>query len=328
MTVTVNPKEFGWDQKYRPDNLDEIILPKDVKVMLHNYIDDGKGKIPSFLFYSDGPGTGKTTTAFAICNEIGCKKPLFINASLHNSIDIIRELVIQYATGVSVMGGRKVVILDEVERLSMAAQESLKGVLERVSMNCSFILTTNAKMRVNEPLRSRCREVDFIWNKQESREVMVLMMKRCAEILKAENIEAEPAVIAAVVQKYFPDNRKIMNQFQDAATKFKVIDERILAQMKTTELQTLVTFLKAKNFADMKQWISDNQNNLTEDFYSKFFVFCVPNDREKQPLVENASIPDLVAICGQAQIDHRAVGDVWLHAVYFLTNVLSNINWR
>ncbi|AIX13103.1 sliding clamp holder [Erwinia phage phiEa2809] len=329
MSLTVNLKEFGWDQKYRPDNLDEIILPNDIKLMLHNYIDEGKGKIPSFLFYSPGPGTGKTTTAFAVCNEIGCKKPLFINASLNNSIDTIREHVLQYATGVSVFGGTKVVILDEVERLSAAAQESLKGIVERVSANCAFILTTNAKMRVNEPLRSRCREIDFIWTKEEADQVKLRMMQRCAQVLTAENIPFENAVIAAIVQKHFPDNRKIMGEFQKAAVKYKAIDERALAAMKSVDMSTLVESLKSKQtWPEMKQWVTDNQNDINEDFYTRFFQFCVPQSKDKTPLIESQSIPDLVAICGQAQIHHRQVGDVWLHAVYFLTDIMSTVKWR
>lgn len=327
--ITVVGKEYAWEQKYRPDNIDEVILPKNVKQMLHNYIDDGKGKIPSMLFYSPGPGTGKTTTAKAVCNEIGCTKPLFINASLENSIDVIRDRVVQYATGVAVLGGAKVVILDEVERLSQAAQESLKGILERVSSNCAFILTTNSKLRVNEALRSRCREIDFIWTAEESREVMLRMMARCTEVLAAENIPYDRAVVAAVVQKHFPDNRRIMGTFQDAAVTHKAIDERLLAAMKATDMATLVGYLKQKStWPDMKQWVTDNQQSITEDFYSKFFQFCVPQAKDKTPLIENVSIPDLVAICGQAQINHRQVGDVWLHAIYFFTDIMSNVKWR
>lgn len=327
MSVTVNPKHFAWEEKYRPDNLDEIILPKDIKQKLHNFIDEGKGKIPSFLFYSPGPGTGKTTTAYALAYEIGCKKPLFINASLHTSIETIRDLVSTYATGASVFGGTKVVILDEVERLSPQAQESLKGMLERVAGNCAFILTTNAKMRVNEPLRSRCREIDFIWNVEEAKDVKLHMMKRCAEILTLEDVKFEIPVVAAVVNKYFPDNRKIMGIFQDSAVTHGAIDERTLSQMVSSDFETLIGFMKANKWADMKQWVSDNQNNITEDFYSKFFRFCVPDNRDKPKLVESNSIPDLVAICGQAQIEHRQVGDIWLHGVYFLTNVMMTAKW-
>lgn len=328
MSLTLNPKEFAWEQKYRPDNLDEIILPANVKQMLHNYIDEGKGKIPSMLFYSPGPGTGKTTTARAVCNEIGCKKPLFINASLKNSIDDIREHVLQYATGVSVLGGTKVVILDEVERLSAAAQESLKGILEQVSSICAFILTTNSKMRVNEPLRSRCREIDFIWTAEEARQVMVGMMRRCTQILTNENIKYDNAVVAAVVQKYFPDNRRILGTFQTAAVQYGEVGERVLSAMKSTDVTSLVEHLKAKNWKEMKQWVTDNQHAINEDFYGNFFRFCVPQSPDKPQLVENLSIPDLVAICGQAQISHRQVADVWLHGVYFLTDVLANVKWK
>lgn len=325
--ITIVSDQYAWENKYRPDNLDEIILPSDVRAKIHGYVTAGNGNIPSMLFYSPQPGTGKTTVALAVCNEIGCKQPLFINASLDNSIDVIRDRVIQYSTGVSVFGGRKVVILDEVERLSMAAQESLKGIVEKVSKNCSFILTTNAKQRVNEPLRSRCREIDFIWNDQEALEVQGNFCRRIVSILQTEGVEFVPPVIAAIVKKHFPDNRKIMGTLQDNATTFGRIDERALAVLKSGDMGTLVDFLKAQDWVGVKQWVTDNQNYITEDFYTRFFQYCEPQDTEKR-VVNPTSIPDLVCVCGQAQIEHRQVGDVWLHAVYFLTNVMLNIKWK
>lgn len=326
--ITIVSDQYAWENKYRPDNIDEIILPSDVRAKIHGYISQYEGKIPSMLFYSPQPGTGKTTTALAVCNEIGCKKPLMINASKDNSIDVIRDLVMQYATGVSVFGGRKVVILDEAERLSPAAQDSLKGIIEMVSKNCSFLVTTNAKQRIVEPLRSRCREIDFIWNEQEALEVQGKFCLRCVEILRAENVEFVPQVLAAIVKRHFPDNRRIMGTLQDNVTTFGKIDERALAVLKAADLGTLVGMLKANDWAGMKQWVTDNQNYITEDFYSRFFQFCVPQDKEKPMAVQTESIPDLVCVCGQSQIEHRQVGDVWLHAVYFLTNIMLNIKWK
>lgn len=326
--ITIEKDQYSWENKYRPNNIEEIVLPSDVRAQIKGYVATDGGKIPSMLFYSPKPGTGKTTTALAVCNAIGCIKPLFINASLDNSIDIIRDRVLQYSTGVSVFGGRKVVILDEVERLSPAAQESLKGIVEAVSKNCSFILTTNAKQRVNEPLRSRCREIDFVWTQKEAEEVQLQFMHRCAAILKLENIQYDPRVLAAIVKKNFPDNRRIMGILQSNATTFSAVDERALAVMKSGDISDLVNMLKAKNWGDVKQWVTDNQNYVGEDFYSRFFTACVPQDKEKPILVVNESIPDLVCICGQSQIEHRQVGDVWLHAIYFLTNVMLNIKWK
>lgn len=328
--LTVVASQYAWEHKYRPDNIDEIIMPRDVKAKLHGYLVEGKGKIPSLLFYSPKPGTGKTTTALALCNEIGCKKPLFINASLQNSIEVVRDLVIQYSTGVSVFGGQKVVILDEVERLSPAAQESLKGVVEQVAANCSFILTTNAKQRINEALRSRCREIDFVWNEKEALEVQVHFMKRCLEITTAEGIQCDPKVLSVIVKKNFPDNRKIMGILQENATTFGVVDERALRQVLSSDLQVLVAYMKEKNWGDVKQWVSDNQSSITEDFYSQVFKAIVPQTKEKPKLISDEKIPELVFICGDAQINHRNVGDLWLHALYFLTNLMMSMDngWK
>lgn len=326
--ITIVNDQYAWENKYRPDNIDEVVLPSDVRAKIHGYITTGNGNIPSMLFFSPAPGTGKTTTALAVCKEINCIKPLFINASLDNSIDVIRDRVLQYSTGVSVFGGRKVVILDEVERLSTAAQESLKGIIETVSKNCSFILTTNAKQRVVEPLRSRCREIDFIWSETEAREVQLQFMRRCAEILTKEGIKYETSVLGSIVLQFFPDNRKIMGILQDNATTFGCVDERALNVVNAGELKALIASLKANDWGSVKQWATDNQNYIGDDFYSRFFSYCIPQNKEKPRLVEDSSIPDLVCVCGQAQIEHRQVGDVWLHAVYFLTNVMINIKWK
>ncbi|AYP28338.1 clamp loader of DNA polymerase [Serratia phage vB_SmaA_3M] len=328
--ITIQTDQYAWENKYRPGKISEIILPRNVRSEIEGFIADGKGKIPSFLFYSPSPGTGKTTTALALCNDIGCKKPLFINASLHTSIDTIRDLVTQYATGASVFGGRKVVILDEVERLSTAAQESLKGLVEMVSAICSFVLTTNAKQRVVEPLRSRCREIDFIWTSEEAMEVQSQFLRRCTEILNLEGVPFEIPVLASIVKRHFPDNRKILGILQKNAVTFKTVDQRALVQLKSGDLAVVATLLKENKWGDMKQWVTDNQNYLTEDLYSKFFKLCVPDDPEKPKLVENGCIPTLVFVCGDAQAKHRMVGDLWLHAVYFFTNVMLELEgkWR
>lgn len=325
--LTVVAKEFAWEQKYRPDNLDEVILPHDVRTKLKNYV--SSPNVPSFLFYSPQPGTGKTTTAYAVAFAIGCLKPLFINASIDNSIDDVRDKVFQYSTGASVLGGRKIVILDEVERLSAAAQDALKGLMEKVSKVCSFILTTNNKSRVIEPLRSRCQcQLDFVWGEEEAKQVKLQFMGRCVQILDAESITYDKRVIFEIVNKFFPDNRRIIGKLQESAVNYGAVDERALAQISSGDVGNLITMLKEKDFASMKQWVADNQSYITEDFYSSVFKMCVPMKAGSSYLVENSSVPDLVAICGQAQTEHRLVGDLWLHGVYFLTNIMMSVKWK
>lgn len=326
--ITVVDDIYAWELKYRPDNLDEIIIPADIRSRLLKTIQESKGKIPSFLFYSPQPGTGKTTTALALCNEIGCKKPLFINASKENSIDVIREKVMQYATGVSVFGGHKVVILDEVERLSAAAQESLKGVVESVAKNCSFILTTNSKMRVNEPLRSRCREFDFIWNKEETAEIQKTLLMRLVQILKIEGAAFSGPALGAIVKHYFPDVRKMMGVLQENVANYQCVDERALAQIKSRDITALVDLMASNDWGGVKQWLFDNQTSLTEDFYSTLFKTIVPMDPEKPRRVKDESIPELAIIVGEEQKFHRQVGDVWLHFLQLCTNVMYNMKWK
>lgn len=322
-----DPREFIWEQRWRPSLIEDIIIPHATKEMLLNY--SAEGRIPSFIFYSPSPGTGKTTTAVALARSIGCEKPLLVNASLDTSIDVIRDRVLQYSTTVSVVSSaaQKVVILDECERLSPAAQESLKGIMEKVSKNCSFILTTNNINRVVKPLVSRCRRVDFIWNQEETKDMIPEMCKRVVEILKHENVQYDPKAVLALVKRYFPDNRSTIGMLQDYAQRNGKIDLGIVNTCAGEGFDELIKFLKNGDFKSVTQWAMDNQDRIGEDFYGKFFRFVYPDERIRsvvEPKVAKTSVPHLVLILAENQKYHRNVADPFVHLVSALTQIMTS----
>lgn len=329
MSVSQNHSEFIWEQRYRPQTISEVIIPDSIKERLENYV--AEGRIPSFLFFSPSPGTGKTTTALALAHECGCPNPLFINASLDNNIEVIRQKVVQYSTTVSVVAKQKIkiVILDECERLSSAAQESLKGVLESVSKNCSFILTTNAKSRVVAPLVSRCRNIDFIWNKEESDKLKVKVCHRLTEILDLEHVLYDKKAIFAVVNKLYPDNRRILGVLQDYAQQNGKIDVGIVNSVEGTDIEALVQILKDGNFASMTQWVMENLDSIGPDFYGKLFRYLYPDVRVSQSIprrIAPDSVPELVDLLGEEQKYHQGVPDPYLHLCATFTKIMLNTN--
>ncbi len=315
-----NPSEVVWAQKYRPTSIEEVIIPPSFKAVLKPYIEEKR--IPSMLFSSPSPGTGKTTTALALCNDIGVR-PLFINASLDNSIDDIRTKVVQYATTASLVGGsQKVVVLDEAERLSQAAQESLKGLMETVSKNCSFILTTNNKGRIVEPLISRCTvEVDFSYNKEEQAVVDAMIFKRVEGILEAEGIPFDKLPVAHLVKSRSPDNRKILNEIQRYAKANGKIDNGILAVIKKADDSTLFEAMKVKKYDDVKSWVFDNFERLGDDFYLKVFKVV-------QEQCQPQSTPTAVLILNQYQRYHNVVPDRFVHFLAMCTELMMELQYK
>lgn len=314
----MSQQEHIWAQKYRPSTLADVILPEGLINELQNYVK--QGKIPHLLLASRLPGTGKTTTALALCNDIGAS-PLVINASLNNSIDDIRTNVTQYATSVSVLGGPKVVILDEAERLSTAAQESLKGLLEAVSKNCVFILTTNNPQRIVEPLRDRCIVKEYSWSKDDEQKMAAKMMRRCAEILDLEGIAYKPAALAAVIKKHFPSNRRILNVLQEYSNQFKNIDEGILGALNVGDVEGLMAGLAGKDFNAVKDWCMVNADQMSDGIYLKLYQTL--KDR-----LHPQSVPQLVLILGDFQRHHATVPDLFIHSLALLTTIMADCSFK
>lgn len=241
-----------WAELYRPNTVADCILPAETKKQVLDMISNGN--IPHLLF-SSGPGMGKTTLARAIVNDIGGEL-LFINASLENGIDTIRTKVMQYSSTVSLEGKPKFLLFDEFDGLSRQGQEALRGILEEFK-NVRFFFTCNFKNRIIDAIISRTVEINFTGIQSEKSKLQSQFFKRVVEILKKENVEYDQKAVAELIQKSFPDNRKILNELQRYASGGK-IDAGILVDQSKTHMKDLMKLLKEKNFTEMRKWVAKN----------------------------------------------------------------------
>ena len=316
--MQVNEKEYIWAQKYRPDKLADIILPQAIKTQFAAYIKDGQ--IPNLILTSPSPGTGKTTVAHALCNELGIE-PLFLNGNLDNTIDIVRDRIIQYVSTVSMFDSNiKVVIYDEAERLSPSVLEALKGLYELYSSNARFILTANNVQRIIEPIRSRSENVEFVWTEQDQKMVAAHTFKRITQILDNENVGYDSKVLATYVQKKLPDIRGILTGLQTYAKQNNnQIDVGLLGQ--TVDSDFLIDALKTKTFKKVLEWTAANADRLSDDFYSNIYKSL--NDK-----LEGKSKAELILILGDAQRYHNIVPDRFIHFSSMLVQVMMNCQFK
>ena len=273
-------EEFLWVEKYRPKTIEDTILPVELKETFQQFVD--QKNIPN-LILSGTAGVGKTTVARAMLEQLGCDY-IVINGSMNGNIDTLRNEILNFASSVSLSGGRKYVILDEADYLNAnSTQPALRNFMEEFSRNCGFILTCNFKNRIIEPLHSRCSVVDFKISKKDMAKLAMQFMKRVETILSNENIEFDKAAVAQLIQKYFPDWRRVLNELQRYSATGK-IDSGILANLQQTSIKELIGLMKDKNFTEIRKWVKNNidtdVNVLYNDFYdnaaSYFTTRCIP----------------------------------------------------
>jgi DNA polymerase III delta prime subunit len=314
--LSKNEDEFLWVQKYRPMNIDECILPERLKKDFKDMF--SKGQIPHMLL-SGGAGVGKTTIAKALCNEIGAEV-LEINASMNGNIDILRNEILQFASTVSFGDGIKVVILDEADYLNAnSTQPAMRNFMEQFSNNCRFILTANYKNKIIEPLHSRCVCVDFKIEKDEKQTMAAQFFKRTTEILKQEQIEFDPKVVAELVTKHFPDFRRVLNELQRYSSSGK-IDTGILLNQSADSYKELTSLLKAKNFTGVRKWVGSNDvdsTTLFRDFYDNASTYFEPQ-----------SIPQLILILADYQHKAAFVADGELNLMASMVEIMSSCQFK
>lgn len=257
--------DFVWELKYRPDTLDKIILPDNILKQLNSV--KSSGKIPNMLF-TGPPGTGKTTTAFVLADELEMSA-LYMNMSLDTKIDNIRTKFMNFATSVSLSGQEKVIIGDEFDRLSPAAMDSLKGAIETCSKNCKFIFTSNHKGKIIDPIVSRLQEVDFIFRKQDAGAMKKKMWATACKICAKEEVEFEKAGVAEVVKQLFPDMRKILNHLQMLGMRGEITLEAV-SNMVATDTEGYFAMLRDKDWSGIRQFIVDLPIPW-QDFYSVLY---------------------------------------------------------
>ena len=305
-----------WVETYRPKNIDDCILPKSIKKTFKEFV---KNKELPNLLLSGGAGVGKTTVARALCNELNTDC-MIINGSEESGIDVLRTKIKQFASTVSLSGGQKVFILDEADYLNpQSTQPALRGFIEEFHRNCRFIFTCNFKNRIIEPLHSRCSVIEFKIN-GERKQLAGQLLDRCAVILKENNIDYDSKVIAELIIKHFPDNRRVLNELQRYGASGK-IDSGILVNLTEVSMKEFAVHLKEKEFTKVRKWVVDNIDNDPTKIFRKIY-------ENLYDYLEPGTIPAAVILIGEYQYKSAFVADQEINLLACLTEMMSQCSFK
>jgi len=308
-------KEFLWVEKYRPKTLNECILPDETLTVFRQFVE--AGEIPNMLLCGTA-GTGKTTVARALCNELECDY-IVINGSEESGIDVLRTKIKSFASTVSFEGKPKVVILDEADYLNPnSTQPALRAFIEEFSKNCRFIFTCNFKNRIIAPLHSRTTVIEFKLENGQKQRMAGKFHKRMIEILQAENVQYNDKVLAELLMKHFPDYRRVLNELQRYSVG-GVIDEGILSNLAEINTKALVDALRDKDWKKMRQWVANNVDSDPQAVYRK--VYDTMLDKVKQ-------VPQLVLLIADYQYKAAFVADQEINLTACLTEIMANVEFK
>jgi DNA polymerase III delta prime subunit len=303
-----------WVEKYRPHKVQDCILPVSLKSTFQEFVD--KEFIPN-LILSGGAGTGKTTVARAMLSQLDLDH-YFINGSLSGDIDTLRNDIQQFASTMSLSGGRKYVIIDEADYLNWKTQPALRSFMEEFSATCGFILTCNLKNKIIEPLHSRTSLVEFIFPKAEKAKLASQFFKRVCHILEQESVEYDKSVVAELLNNHYPDCRKVINELQKYSVSGK-IDSGIL--LSNTNIDELIKFMKDKNYSDCRRWVSNNLDmdpkTLFRSFYDSAATFVKPH-----------CVPLLVMIIAKYQYQDSFAADTEINVCACLAELMIEMEWK
>lgn len=312
-----SPSDLLWVEKYRPKTLSDCILPTDLGIVFSGMVKEGK--IPNMILYGKA-GTGKTTVAKAIANDIGSDS-ILINCSEENGIDTLRTKIRHYASTISLNGNPKVIILDEFDYANaQSIQPALRGAIEEFAKNCRFIMTCNYKNRIIEPLHSRCSGIDFTVPNSEKAQIASLIMKRLEHILTSEKIPYEIPVLANLVKKHFPDIRRVINELQRYSSSGK-IDVGILAQGSSESYKELLGFMKGKDFVACRKWVVQNLDINTADFFKKLYT-------ELYTSLKPGSIPHAILIIADYQYKSAFAADQEINTMALLVQLMMDCEFN
>jgi DNA polymerase III delta prime subunit len=308
--MEANREQFLWVEKYRPRKVTDCILPKNLLNTFQEFVE--QDNIPNMLL-SGTAGTGKTTIARALCEELECDY-IIINGSEESGIDVLRTKIKDFASTVSLSGKIKVVILDEADYLNPnSTQPALRGFIEEFSRNCRFIFTCNFKNKIIAPLHSRTTVIDFKINKEEKPQIAAKFFKRISEILKTENIEFDQKVVAEILNKHFPDYRRVLNELQRYASSGR-IDAGLLSNINDNNMKELLVSLREKDFKKMRNWVVNNLDNDPSVLMRKIYDTL---------LTEVVQVPELVVLLGDYQFKAAFVADAEINLVACLTEIMA-----
>jgi DNA polymerase III delta prime subunit len=297
-------EQFLWVEQYRPRDIKSCVLPKSLKSSLQSFVD--KETLPN-LILSGGPGVGKTTAARAMLEQIGATY-MFINGSEESGIDVLRTKIKNFASTVSLEGGKKYLILDEADYLNpQSTQPALRGFIEEFHKNCGFILTCNYKNRIIPALQSRCSVIDFVIPKAEKNKL-------------ATEIKFNEKVVAELINNHFPDWRKVLNNLQRYSLSGE-IDAGILVNLGDKNIKDLMGMMKNKEFTNVRKWVVDNLDNDSD----KLFRAIYDNLYE---YVDPSSIPHVVVALGEYQYKAAFVADLEINMMACLTEIMGRTKFK
>ena len=306
--------EFLWVEKYRPKTIAETILPEKLKSVFEQIV--ASSELPNMLFTGTA-GTGKTTVAKALCNQLNLDY-ILINGSEEGNIDTLRGKIKQFASSVSLQGGYKVIILDEADYLNpQSTQPALRGFIEEFSKNCRFILTCNFKNRIIQPLHSRCGVYEFNTSKKDLAALCMQFLDRVCMILDETQIKYQKGDLANLIMKHAPDWRRVLNELQ----RMSVAGSIIVSTDKTDSYDVLFQHLKEKDFKKMRQWVVNNIDTdasaIFRGLYDKMIDHLKPQ-----------GVPQMVLILADYQYKHAFVADHELNVVACLTEIMANVEFK
>ena len=309
--------DFLWVEEYRPKTIEDCILPDSLKTLFTSFIK--KGELSNMLF-SGTPGIGKTTVAKALCEELNCDW-IMINGSEEGGIDVLRNKIKNFASTVSLSGGKKVVILDEADYLNpQSTQPALRGFIEEFHKNCRFILTCNFKNRIIEPLHSRFSNIEFKINAKDKPKLASKLFERTISILKENNVDYNDKVLAQLVKKHFPDFRKVINELQRYSVSGS-IDSGILTNITNENLKSLMKLLKEKDFTETRKWVTQNLDNDPVRIFRSIYDNLYDN-------LQPETIPHAVLILADYQYKSAFVADQEINFTACLTEIMSQVKFK
>ena len=311
--------EFLWVEKYRPKTIEDCILPERTKKTFLDFLD--KGEVPNLLL--SGPaGCGKTTVAKALCNQLGVDFYVINGSDEGRFLDTVRNNAKNFASTVSLtsQSRHKVIIIDEADNTTSDVQLLLRASIEEFSRNCRFIFTCNYKNKIIEPLHSRCAVVEFGIKGKEKQEVATCFFKRINSILEEEGIGYDKKVVAELINKHFPDWRRVLNELQRYSVSGR-IDTGILATLSDISVNDLIKNLKAKNFSEVRKWCVDNLDNdpavLLRRIYDSLYTSLVPS-----------TIPAAVLVIAKYQYQIAFVADQEINLLAALTEIMCECEFK
>jgi DNA polymerase III delta prime subunit len=316
--IDAKEEQFLWVERYRPQKIDDCILPESLKKTFKDYV--AQGELPHFLLCGTA-GVGKTTIAKALCNEIGAEYVILNGSDTGGHIDTLRTTIKGFATSVSLTDAKKVIILDEADYLQAnSTQPALRNYMEEFSANCRFIFTANYKNRIIEPIHSRCAVIEFKIDSKEKQEIAASFFKRATAILKQEGVEFDPKVVAELVTKHFPDYRRILNELQRYSVSGK-IDSGILVNMSEESFKGLVKLMKDKDFTEVRKWVAKNSDVETTALFRELYDNASTN-------MDPNSIPAMILILADYQYKAAFVADHELNIMAALTEIMAQCKFK